>query len=250
MAALTLLLTLFNVTLLLNMAKPLPCSVVASSCRRGGVLQEGWVKHLYDDWDAVVGRAKGLWAPRWRTASHGAIDAASANDNADEAAAPAAEGLTTGSRDDATTAATATNADKTAPTAGEESLVKGKVDPTSTEEDFVAPDALDVDDGWGGLGSPRPATAEGGSDVAAGGDGKLPAPGAQGGGGGVTAKNKARWVRGGWSTVDVRAVQSRLSRIVDDTSARIRSNIVVKVCRRMLRTVRLGLHLFFLEFLA
>ncbi|CAM9706386.1 unnamed protein product, partial [Hapterophycus canaliculatus] len=28
--------------------------------------KEGWVKHLYNDWDAVVGRAKGLWAPRWR----------------------------------------------------------------------------------------------------------------------------------------------------------------------------------------
>lgn len=38
--------------------------------------QEEWVNHLYDDWDAVVGRAKGLWAPRWRTASHGGLTAA------------------------------------------------------------------------------------------------------------------------------------------------------------------------------
>ena len=129
--------------------------------RRRFLLQEGWVKHLYDDWDAVVGRAKGLWAPRWRTASHGVIDAATDND-ADEAA-PGTEGVTTASLDDAavTTAAVAC---KTSPPIGEKARVPGQVDPTATKEVCVAPGSLDVDDEWGGLGSPRLATAAGGSD--------------------------------------------------------------------------------------
>ncbi|CAM9182557.1 unnamed protein product [Chrysoparadoxa australica] len=29
--------------------------------------KEGWAAHLDTDWDAVVQRAKGFWAPRWRT---------------------------------------------------------------------------------------------------------------------------------------------------------------------------------------
>lgn len=188
------------------------------------------MKHLYDDWDAVVGRAKGLWAPRWRTASHGAIQAAADND-ADEAA-PGTEGATAAIRDDddddAAAAATAAVADKTSPTIGGKALVQGKVDPTATKEACAAPRSPDVDDEWGGLGSPPPATAAGGRDVSAEGDVKAPASGAQGDGAGES-KSKGRWARAGWSTVDVRAVQSRLSRIVDDTSARIRSNIVVKV---------------------
>ncbi|CAM9340264.1 unnamed protein product [Laminaria digitata] len=193
--------------------------------------KEGWVKHLYDDWDAVVGRAKGLWAPRWRTASHGAIEAAPDDDP--EEAAPGTEGATTASRDDATAAAAAAAAavtDKIPPTIGEKPPVQGKVDPTATIEVCVAPGSPDVDDEWGGLGSPPPATtAAGGGDVSAEGDVTAPASGAQGNGGGES-KGKGRWAqaRAGWSTVDVRAVQSRLSRIVDDTSARIRSNIVVK----------------------
>lgn len=200
--------------------------------RRPFFLQEGWVKHLYDDWDAVVGRAKGLWAPRWRTASHGVIQAAADNGDADEAA-PGTEGATAAIRDDddddaAAAAATAAVADKTSPTTGGKALVQGKAGPTATKEGCAAPGSPDVDDEWGGLGSPPPATAAGGRDVSAEGDVKAPTSGAQGDGGGES-KSKGRWARAGWSTVDVRAVQSRLSRIVDDTSARIRSNIVVKV---------------------
>lgn len=187
------------------------------------------MKHLYDDWDAVVGRAKGLWAPRWRSASHGVIEAATDNDDANEAA-PGTEGVTAASRDDdGYAAATAgAGADKTSPTIGGKALVRGKVYPAATKEVCASPGSPDVDDEWGGLGSPPPATAAGGSDVSAEGNVKAQASGAQGEGGGES-KSKGRWARAGWSTVDVRAVQSRLSRIVDDTSARIRSNIVVKV---------------------
>lgn len=55
--------------------------------------------------------------------------------------------------------------------------------------------------------------------------------GDSGEGGRGAAGGKRRWRKGGWAAVDVRAVQSRISRIVDDTSARIRSSVVVKVWR-------------------
>lgn len=186
------------------------------------------MKHLYDDWDAVVGRAKGLWAPRWRSASH-AIKAATDHDDADEAAL-GTEGVTAASRDDDSYAAATVGAvaGKTSPTIGENALMQGKVYPAAAKEVCASPESPDVDDEWGGLGSPPPATTAGGNDVSAEGDVKPQVSGAQAEGGGGS-KSKGRWARAGWSAVDVRAVQSRLSRIVDDTSARIRSNIVVKV---------------------
>lgn len=95
-------------------------------------------------------------------------------------------------------------------------------------------------DEWGGRGgrgaNPReagPTTMVVNAIAAPGGSGATAAAAARGqsvnsgqGGGGA----RRRWGAGRWAAVDVRAVQSRISRIVDDTSARIRSNIVIKVC--------------------
>lgn len=176
------------------------------------------MKHLYDDWDAVVGRAKGLWAPRWRTASHGVATAA----------------LTGASSAAGTAAAAATDVEKKAV------LMKGKGaegdDGSASEDDGVTVTAMDAPNEWGGRGSPRAGDGDGDGGGGGSGGGVVVSAsdegvgrGAGGEGGGV-GKGKGRWARAGWSTVDVRTVQSRLSRIVDDTSARIRSNIVVKVC--------------------
>lgn len=169
------------------------------------------MKHLYNDWDAVVGRAKGLWAPRWRTASVGT------------AAAAQASGTALAGRDTETSNAAATVDVGGAGVAGQgDEEGRGGANLDGEEEENE----------WGGRGSPTEVvvTSEGGTDGASG-----AAETTAGGGeepvvvqaGGVEARQgKGRWHRGAWSAVDVRSVQSRLSRIVDDTSARIRSNIV------------------------
>ncbi|CAM9679024.1 unnamed protein product [Scytosiphon promiscuus] len=185
--------------------------------------KEGWVKHLYNDWDAVVGRAKGLWAPRWRTGSVGAIIAAQASEGTTtKANAEAAPDRSTG--DGGVGAAAeminAADYDESPPTAA-----KG-----GESDSGVVPPGAGREDEWGGRGSPTEVMVEkedGGDDAtratAAAGKGqetKVVEAGAE------AAQAKGRWHRGAWSSVDVRSVQSRLSRIVDDTSARIRSNIV------------------------
>lgn len=165
--------------------------------------QEGWVKHLYDDWDAVVGRAKGLWAPRWRTATHGGTAVGTANKNDGDAIA----------------------------------ATERKISASSATHNNVSlkEDTLDGEDEWGGRGwrsvtissVDRDGGGDGGADVATGAGSGEPSARVVGKSDGSTGdKGKGRWVRGRWAAVDVRSVQSRLSRIVDDTSARIRSNIV------------------------
>ena len=168
------------------------------------------MKHLYNDWDAVVGRAKGLWAPRWRTASVGAAAAAQASG----------------------TALTGHNTDTAAAVPTLEGGAEAKVTEQGGEEGGSANvDGEDEDDEWGGRGSPTEvvvANADGGdvpsaaAAITGGGEETVVVQG----GDGEAGKGKGRWHRGAWSAVDVRSVQSRLSRIVDDTSARIRSNIV------------------------
>lgn len=222
------------------------------------------MKHLYDDWDAVVGRAKGLWAPRWRTFSPDGVAAAPALDAAAIGAIAAEKNNIANDGDEDGSAGTQPTIEGTASVAAGAIAVGGVADDgrSLTDKGFdgnVVPagktmidvgasgadafsfTALDDKDEWGGRGTPSaPASAageivagSGGGDDAAGfaaGSGEAAALIAAGGGGDVGGRNsKGRWVRGAWSAVDVRAVQSRLSRIVDDTSARIRSNIVVKV---------------------
>lgn len=183
------------------------------------------MKHLYNDWDAVVGRAKGLWAPRWRTGSVGAIVAAQAE--------TATKAATTGGDTKSDTALvggaaevlTAADYDERPPLKEGESA-RGS-----------APCGGSGGDEWGGRGSPTEVVVE--KEDASGGAAAGATTNAVAGAGarnGQEAKvaeaggeAKGRWHRGAWSSVDVRSVQSRLSRIVDDTSARIRSNIV-KVC--------------------
>lgn len=119
------------------------------------------------------------------------------------------------------------------PCKGGKPPAQGSVGSAAIEQDEVALLELDAEDEWGGRGSPSAAVAAAGDGVggaAALVTGKGEAAAADvGGDDSKSKKSQARWVRAGWSTVDVRAVQSRLSRIVDDTSARIRSNIVVQV---------------------
>ena len=173
------------------------------------------MKHLYNDWDAVVGRAKGLWAPRWRTASVGTAGAAQASG----------------------TALTARDTE----TADADAAVEGRgaagAEGQGGEEGGGGGANLDggeQEDEWGGRGSPTEVVVakEDGGEGAAVADATTAAAGGeetvvvQAGGGETGQQGKGRWHRGAWSAVDVRSVQSRLSRIVDDTSARIRSNIV------------------------
>eukprot|EP00903_Cladosiphon_okamuranus_P008039 g7754.t1 len=165
--------------------------------------KEGWVKHLYNDWDAVVGRAKGLWAPRWRTAAVGAT------------AAENASGTALTALDTETADAAATVGERGAGVAGQsDDEVSGGANLDGREEE----------DEWGGRGSPTKVvvTSQDGRDGSGGGEETVVVQA----GGGEAGQGKRRWHRGAWSAVDIRSVQSRLSRIVDDTSARIRSNIV------------------------
>ncbi|CAB1111040.1 unnamed protein product [Ectocarpus sp. CCAP 1310/34] len=175
--------------------------------------KEGWVKHLYNDWDAVVGRAKGLWAPRWRMASVAAVQQASgatdstaivpAGDTDEEEKASTVKSDGVGAAAAAAAAAASPSLRKTSPLEG---------------GDGAAP--VDGGDEWGGRGSPTEVVVAKEDVAAATGSGEETNAGEA-----VQAKG-GRWQRGRWSSVDVRSVQSRLSRIVDDTSARIRSNIV------------------------
>lgn len=182
------------------------------------------MKHLYNDWDAVVGRAKGLWAPRWRTASVGVAAAAQASGTA----------LTVRETKAADAVATADGgeAEAAAEARGGEAGGSGSLDGEGGEDEWGgrgSPTEVVVtnEDGVGGAGG-APATTDGGEETMV----------VQAGGGREEGQSKGRWHRGAWSTVDVRSVQSRLSRIVDDTSARIRSNIV-KVCTRHRKTFRI-----------
>lgn len=164
------------------------------------------MKHLYDDWDAVVGRAKGLWAPRWRTASHPAV----AKGSSASSLSPSKPGGTEPIKGSVSTA------DSSGEGNDDEASTVVKLPPIDRQE--ASGEADEDPDGWGGRGVPTAIPGTGGGSVppeeAASADG---------------SRNKSRWTRGSWSRVDVRAVQSRLSRIVDDTSARIRNTVVVKV---------------------
>ncbi|CBJ27220.1 Zinc finger FYVE domain-containing protein [Ectocarpus siliculosus] len=171
--------------------------------------KEGWVKHLYNDWDAVVGRAKGLWAPRWRMASVAAVQQASgATDST--AIVPA------GDTDEEEKASTV----KSDGVGAAAAAASPNLHETSPQEagDGAAP--VDGGDEWGGRGSPTEVVVAK-EDVTA-----ETVSGEETNAGEAVQAKGGRWQRGRWSSVDVRSVQSRLSRIVDDTSARIRSNIV------------------------
>lgn len=184
------------------------------------------MQHLYDDWDAVVGRAKGLWAPRWRSSSYPGVMRSRAD------------------LDEHDTAATVeSNADEDTVALGKEGKLAardGDGDGDGGEEDAMSVIASEEEDEWGGRGR----YSKVGVTIAAKGGGKVnPAGGSAGGPGTVpgwsgdegpgpgsgSGKGGRGWVRGRWPALDVRAVQSRLSRLVDDTSAKIRSKIVVKV---------------------
>ncbi|CAM9302396.1 unnamed protein product [Pylaiella littoralis] len=198
--------------------------------------KEGWVKHLYNDWDAVVGRAKGLWAPRWRTALVDATPTTAAITDGSTDADPATavvggDGLIATEAVAAAAAAAEMGFDeklRAAAREGVESAPGGKDGSSSSGVNLVGGDG---EHGWGGRGSPAEVVVE-----------KIASGGAAAG---VTASTagageeamvvevrseagvgKGRWSKGAWSAVDVRSVQSRLSRMVDDTSARIRSNMV------------------------
>lgn len=124
------------------------------------------------------------------------------------------------------------------PDADEDTVALGKEgklvarDDDGGEEDAMSAIASEEEDEWGGRGQyskvGSPVAAKGGGKVnPAGGQGRVPGwSGDEGPGGG---KGGRGWVRGRWPALDVRAVQNRLSRLVDDTSARIRNKIVVKV---------------------
>lgn len=191
------------------------------------------MKHLYNDWDAVVGRAKGLWAPRWRTASVGATTTTAAitdgNTDADAAAAAVSgDGLSATAGAATAARSAAMGSDEKLRAAAQEGVgsARGGEDGSSSAN-LVGGDGKDA---WGGCGSP--------ADVV---EAKEYGSGGAGGAAATTGagektmvvevaseagERKGRWARGAWSAVDVRSVQSRLSRMVDDTSARIRSNVV------------------------
>lgn len=177
------------------------------------------MQHLYDDWDAVVGRAKGLWAPRWRSSSYLGVMPSRADSDEDDAA------VTVESDADDDTAL------------GKEGKLSARESGehfAGGEEDAMSVTASEAEDEWGGRGqySKVGATAaakRGGKVSPAGGPGTVPGWSGDEGPAGGKGKGGRGWVRGGWPAVDVRAVQRRLSRLVDDTSARIRSKIVVKV---------------------
>eukprot|EP00752_Nemacystus_decipiens_P001837 g1772.t1 len=180
--------------------------------------KEGWVKHLYNDWDAVVGRAKGLWAPRWRTASVGA------------AAAAQASGTALAGRDTDTADAAPTGGGGGAVEAPAQGCEEGSSASANADGEGEG-EGEGEEDEWGGRGSPTEAVVANKDE----GDGARDAVATNEGGEETVVvkaedreagKTRGRWHRGAWSAVDVRSVQSRLSRIVDDTSARIRSNIV------------------------
>lgn len=261
--------------------------------------QEGWVKHLYDDWDAVVGRAKGLWAPRWRMASQGAIPGGASSGSLE---ASSHDGDNTNEQETSTRAVPASRhrsfgdgggcnrypGGKLVPTEkvghpnSEPSSTRLAEDPRERVEqdqdrrvaveadyrkesgdhrhrrrdrnhspDYDDYDDDDDDDDWGGRGRQWPLSPRSTNDSSkrqddrdtgakSGGSTSLAAPRCVGGGSAKKA-GTSRWARSGsmkgwssarWTGVDVRAMQSRLSRIVDDTSARIRNSIVMKVTTR------------------
>lgn len=210
------------------------------------------MKHLYNDWDAVVGRAKGLWAPRWRTASVGATTTTTAaaaitdgkiDADADNSAMVSGDGLSAtaavaGAEGGAAASSAEMGFDEKLPAAAEsaaEATQEGAESAPGVEDDRRSFDLVGGDgkDGWGGRGSPIDVVvAKEDGEAGAGGAGGAAAT--TGDGEETVAVDvaseagevKSRWSRAAWSAVDVRSVQSRLSRMVDDTSARIRSNMV------------------------
>lgn len=199
-------------------------------------LQEGWVKHLYNDWDAVVGRAKGLWAPRWRTALVDATSTTAAITDGSTDADPATavvggDGLIATEAVAAAAAAAEMGFDeklRAAAREGVESAPGGKDGSSSSSVNLVGGDG---EHGWGGRGSPAEVVVEknGSGGAAAGVTASTAGAGEEAMVVEVRSEagvGKGRWSKGAWSAVDVRSVQSRLSRMVDDTSARIRSNMV------------------------
>ncbi|CAM9212244.1 unnamed protein product [Discosporangium mesarthrocarpum] len=175
--------------------------------------KEGWVEHLYEDWDAVVGRAKGLWTPRWRKGATGAekllpeLGTREPLPSGDQAGS---EGRGAG-----------------AGAAGGAGVVGGKELPQGAPEH--------EEEEWGGTGqrvttasvaaqSPSPTDGRAGPGERATTNAAAATRGGDSGGRGLSR------VVGGrkWSPVDMGKVQARLSRMVDDTSARLRESVVVK----------------------
>ena len=171
----------------------------------------------------MVGRAKGLWAPRWRSASIPGVtpdDLTSPAENADD-------GLGNTPLVDKDCHDQECPDELTA-------LIKENASAYRGSEGRVAGGEKDAGHEWGGRGKPHTvvvaaAKGFGEDDHLAGKGSKGAVRWSDGAVRGRKGKGKGGWVKGNWPAVDVQAVQSRLSRIVDDTSARIRSNIVAQV---------------------
>lgn len=228
------------------------CNSCIGMCTPRLVFQEGWVKHLYDDWDAVVGRAKDLWAPRWRMASRGGLPSAGVSNDgkpAETTENPEGEGEDASAMDRSSCFAEVCGSDLvgsqlavvgrplSVPCAAGEADVTvvtethGQVDEEDEDED-------ESEDEWGGRGRRTPGSLSGAvsGNCGRGDEGGVTVPESAGGQGGYSGSSrsswrqgvgrKGTWARARWAAMDVRAMQSRLSRIVDDTSARIRSSVV------------------------